>query len=230
MSAATSIAVDMNLGDASSVSALTLEAVGMGNFTPPVSHRQKVRRENGHVFLDLYSDFRAEEAVQLSDADRKKFTSATATIQSDAPKVRKLAAEIVGETDDPLRKAERLKSWVYQSLRKTGACNSNTTLGVLDNMAGDCTEHTLLFVSLARAVGLPARELTGVAYADNSFGWHAWAEVYNGRQWVGIDPTWNELFIDATHIVFSVDSDNQSWMNVLGKLSFRTMKVEHKGQ
>ncbi len=228
MTVATSIPVDMDLGSAQSISALMLEVIGMGDYNPPTSHRQKVRRENGHTYLDLYSEFRAQTEVKLSDAERTKFTSATATIQCDSPKVRKLAGDIIGNEVDPLNKADRLKTWVYQSIRKTAACNSSTTLGVLDNMAGDCTEHTLLFVSLARAAGLPARELTGVAYIDRVFGWHAWAEVYNGRQWVAIDPTWNELFVDATHIVLSNDNDNQAWMNMLGNVSFRAMKAERK--
>src|SRR5439155_18268292 len=103
------------------------------------------------------------------------------------------ATEIIGAETDPLKKARLLKNYVYKNLRKTMACNSSTTLGVLDSMAGDCTEHTLLFVSLARAAGLPARELTGVAHVDQIFGWHAWAEFHYGHQWVSVDPTWNGL-------------------------------------
>src|SRR5205807_1297290 len=77
---------------------------------------------------------------------------------------------------------------------------------VLENKAGDCTEHTLLFVALARAAGLPAREVGGVAYVggdEPAFGWHAWAEVHDGSQWVAVDPTWGQVFVDATHIKFS---------------------------
>jgi len=101
---------------------------------------------------------------------------------------------------------------------------------VLDSMAGDCTEHTLLFVSLARAAGLPAREVGGVAYTSldpSLFGWHAWAEVHDGRQWVTIDPTWHQVYVDATHVTFS-DSDDLGWLNVLGKVKFKVLKFEKK--
>jgi hypothetical protein len=230
MVAASSIKIDYNLGPSQSVTGLTLEATGLDEFILPSSHRQSIRRDNGKVVLDLKADFRVDKASSLSEAEQKKYTSATATIQSDEKKVRKLAAEIVGSETDPLKKAELLKTWVYRSIRKTMACNSNTTLAILDNMAGDCTEHTLLFVSLARAVGLPARPLTGVAHVDGLFGWHAWAEVHDGRQWVSVDPTWNELFVDSTHIVFSNDPDDHAWLNVLGNVSFKLVRMERTGQ
>jgi hypothetical protein len=228
MVAASSIKIDRNLGLSPLVKALTLEVDGLADFTLPASHRQATRRENGKTYLDLKADFRVAQGAPLTEAEIKKFTQATPAIQSDAEEVRSLAAKIVGQETDPLKRARLLKSWVYKKLRKTMACNSSTTLGVLKNMAGDCTEHTLLFVSLARALGLPARELTGVAHVDQIFGWHAWAEVHDGHQWVSVDPTWDELYVDATHIVFSHDSDDHSWLNVLGNLSFKAIKVERK--
>ena len=80
-------------------------------------------------------------------------------------------------------------------------------------------------MSLARAAGLPARELTGVAYVAPIFGWHAWAEIHDGRQWVSVDPTWNELYVDATHIVFTHDTDDHAWLNVLGSVEFKVVSV-----
>jgi Transglutaminase-like superfamily len=228
MIAASSIKVDKNLGASPLVSSLTMEVIGLQDYEFPASHRQKIRREGNRVFLDLKKDFRIEKAAPLSDEQKKEFTSATPSIQSDQKKVIKLAEEIVGEESDPLKRAELLKTYVYTKIRKTMASNSSTTLGVLDTMAGDCTEHTLLFVSLARAIGLPAREVTGVAHVDKMFGWHAWAEIHDGHQWVSVDPTWNELYVDATHVVFSNDPDDHSWLNVLGRVSFKALKVEKK--
>ena len=226
MIAASSIKVDQDLGSSSLVSHLTLEVVGLQDFEFPTSHRQRVRREDGKVYLDLWKDYRVQKGSPLSEADKKKYTSPTPTIQSGQEKVKRLARQIVGAETDPLKQAALLKTWVYRNLRKTMACNSSTTLGVLETMAGDCTEHTLLFVSLARAIGLPARELTGVAHVEKIFGWHAWAEIHDGHQWVSVDPTWNELYVDATHVVFSHDSQNHSWLNVLGRVSFKAIKVE----
>ena len=226
MIAASSIKIDKNLGASPLVTGLTLEVVGLTELKIPQSHRQQVRSEKGKILLDLKKDFRVDKATPLTDADRKKFTEPTPTIQSDLERVRKQAVEIVGKETDTIKKAELLKNWVYRKIRKTMASNSSTTVGVLDSMAGDCTEHTLLFVSLARSLGIPARELTGVAHIDKIFGWHAWAEVHDGHQWISVDPTWNELYVDATHIVFSHDPQDHAWINVLGRVSFKAVKVE----
>ena len=49
-----------------------------------------------------------------------------------------------------------------------------------------------------------SREVGGVAYVNVRgrplFGWHAWAEIHDGTQWVTVDPTWDQLNVDATHI------------------------------
>src|SRR5215207_9876410 len=52
---------------------------------------------------------------------------------------------------------------------------------------------------MQRSLGLPARMVSGLAYSGNSFGGHAWVEVWVGK-WIELDPTWGTDFVDATHI------------------------------
>ena len=56
------------------------------------------------------------------------------------------------------------------------------------------------------------------------FGWHAWAEIHDGRQWVSVDPAWDQVFVDATHIRFSSGSDDLSWIGVIGSLKLRVVE------
>jgi hypothetical protein len=231
---AASIPCDKDLGDPEEVEALTLALIDLGDYTMPTSHCQKLRKdEKGGLVLEMRRDFRADKdkAVPLSKEERAKFLEATHTIQSDKERVKKLAREIVGEETDPVKVARLLERWVFRKMRKTTGVKASTTLELLDNLAGACTEHTLLFVSLARAVGLPAREVGGVGFQSGSkpsFGWHAWAEIHDGAQWVSVDPTWHQVYVDATHIKFSDDADDQAWLNVLGKVHFKVLKVEKK--
>ena len=64
-----------------------------------------------------------------------------------------------------------------------------------------CTEYTDLFIAIARAAGIPAREIEGYAYTENpqlqplslvADVLHAWPEYYdkNKGAWIPIDPTW----------------------------------------
>src|SRR5262249_26149882 len=103
MLAASSIKVDKNLGDSKSITALTLQAEGLDDFKLPESHRQHLRRESGKAFIDLHADFRREKGAALTEAEHKKFTAATPTVQSDNDRVKKLADKIVGDETDTLR-------------------------------------------------------------------------------------------------------------------------------
>ncbi len=155
--------------------------------------------------------------------------ASTTSLQSDEPSIRALARKIVGTETDPVAKSAKLVHWVYANLGKSMDANGSTALQVLATRKGDCTEHALLFTTLARAAGVPAREVTGLAYVetpDPVFGWHAWSEIYDGRQWVTMDPTWNEIRVDASHIKFADRSDDYRWTGALGKLKLKVLAVE----
>jgi hypothetical protein len=83
-------------------------------------------------------------------------------------------------------------------------------------------EFTDLFIAIARAAGIPARESVGYAYTTNSRlrplslvadVLHAWPEYYDSEQklWVPVDPTWANTTggvnyfdkLDFNHIVFA---------------------------
>lgn len=64
-----------------------------------------------------------------------------------------------------------------------------------------CTEFTDLFITLARAKGIPAREVEGFAHTNNpkikpanpqTDILHAWPQYYHQQKkaWISIDPTW----------------------------------------
>jgi hypothetical protein len=86
-----------------------------------------------------------------------------------------------------------------------------------------CMEFTDLFVALARAVGIPAREVNGYAYTTNPqlrpLGLvqdvlHAWPEYWDEetQTWVQIDPTWQSTTggvdyfnkLDLGHFTFAI--------------------------
>ena len=84
-----------------------------------------------------------------------------------------------------------------------------------------CSEFTDLFVTIARAAGIPAREAVGYAYTTNiklrpttNYGdvLHSWPEYYDALQkrWIPVDPTWAKTtkgidyfdILDFNHIAF----------------------------
>src|SRR5205085_4817912 len=108
------------------------------------------------------------------------------------------AREIAGNDRDAWRVALKIADWIYQNLewKLVATASAAQTLATRE---ADCSEFSDLFVAMARSLGLPARTVSGLAYSGNSFGGHAWVEVWAGK-WIELDPTWGTHFVDATHI------------------------------
>ena len=75
---------------------------------------------------------------------------------------------------DPTRVAGQLANAVFNMLEKKVTISVPSAVQVLETLAGDCNEHTVLYVALARALGLPARTAVGLVYLRGSFFYHAW--------------------------------------------------------
>ena len=112
------------------------------------------------------------------------------------------AKKAVGDATEVATAVERLVRFVYDYIQDEYVPSYSNALEALQSRRGDCTEHSVLFVALARALGIPARVAVGIAYwpPGQGFGWHAWAEVRSGDTWYATDPTWNQVTADATHL------------------------------
>lgn len=120
------------------------------------------------------------------------------------------ASELVVGTSDYLSAVIKLAEGVYESVTYSftepfvgdSLSGSSTLLSEL----GVCDEFAILFMSLARSVGIPCRYVTGYSFGNvlglSDFGPHAWVEVFvPGHGWVGVDPTYGQFgWIDASHV------------------------------
>ena len=154
----------------------------------------------------------AEDCPDLPVQDVEgKFLGASAYIQTDAPPIREKVQKILDGEVNSWRAAEKLCQWVHTAItEKKMSGGFGSSLTALESLAGDCTEHTVLFIALARAAGIPSRICSGVVFAKDAFYYHFWPEVYVGK-WVQMDPTLGQNIADATHIQLgggTVESDN----------------------
>lgn len=129
---------------------------------------------------------------------------ATPLIQSNDPGIERMARRITQRTDDPVAAARLLTDWVYKNLKKEITISVPSALQVLQSRQGDCNEHTVLYVALARSIGLPARTAVGLVYVRGHFYYHAWPEVYLNDKWVAVDPTLGQYPADASHLRFLI--------------------------
>ena len=166
----------------------------------------------------------AEDCPDLPVQDAEgKFLGASAYIQTDAPAIRAKTEEILDGEVNSWRAAEKLCQWVHTAItEKKVSGGFGSSLTALESLSGDCTEHTVLFIALARAAGIPARICSGIIFGQDAFYYHFWAEVYVGR-WVQMDPTLGQTIADANHIQLdgsTLESDN---LNEFAEGIFRTL-------
>jgi transglutaminase-like putative cysteine protease len=167
------------------------------------------------------------------DPGAARYLAAEPSIESDAPEIR-AAAELAvrGVTGDRDR-AERLTRYVSSILEKKPTVSLPSALDVLRTRIGDGSEHTVLYVAMARALGIPARIAAGLVSVRGVFYYHAWAEVYLAEGgdrglWVPVDPTLNEFPADATHLRLARGGlDRRSMiLPLLGKLKMTVLELE----
>jgi hypothetical protein len=178
------------------------------------THRQTVTPDGEDALITVRRETPPTDPLPLpiTDESLSEFLQPTPHVQSDDPRIVETAREIVGDETDSWGAAQKLCAWVKRNMHAVSSePRPITALEVLDSMRGDCTEHAILMAALGRAVGLPTKLVTGLAYVGGGFGYHAWTEVYVGR-WVEMDPSWGEMTADAGHLqVFSSSLDEASY-------------------
>ena len=199
------------------------EGVDLEGF-PVWDHSQRIADdEKGIVEVNrVIPDPEAAPELPISDGVLAEFLEPSPFIQSDDPRLAAVAREIVGEETDSWRAARLLAEWVDKEIENEAIASVPSAVDVLLTKQGDCNEHTVLYVALARAVGLPAKTDVGLVYKDGFFYYHAWPEVYVGK-WVRIDPTFGQEIADATHIKLT-EGELYRWTDILPTI--RKLKLE----
>jgi len=162
------------------------------------------------------------------DGAAERYLAAEPFIESDDPDIRTEAERAVAGVTGDRARAERLTRYVNGLLDKKPTVSLPSAREVLRTKVGDCNEHTVLLVAMARALGIPARISVGLVYVHGAFYYHAWPEVYVDAIWLPVDPTLNEFPADTTHLrVARGGLDKQAAvLPLIGRLTIAVLDVE----
>lgn len=157
---------------------------------------------------DRAVDFTASaNAPPLTPTERALYTAGTELIPVDGI-VLETARKITAGVDTDLDRARAIYEWVVDNTFREASvrgCGIGDIAAMLEsgNLGGKCADLNALYVGLARASGLPARDIYGIRVAPSQFGYaslgaknevitkaqHCRAEVYlDGHGWVPVDP------------------------------------------
>ena len=112
-----------------------------------------------------------------------------------SPRIRELARRVTTGNRTPEAKAHAIYDYVVNTMiydKTTPGWGNGDTERACDVAKGNCTDFHSLFMSLARAEGIPARFIIGFPLKPDVEatvpGYHCWAEFYlPGRGWIPVD-------------------------------------------
>lgn len=168
--------------------------------------------------------------LPIENEEVRRWLAPTPFVQSDNPRLIEKAREITGGETNTWLVSKKLCEWVNQNMRSTFSARLTNALEVLDSLEGDCTEHSILFIGLARSIGLPAREVAGLVYVQGGqagFYFHQWAKVWIGK-WIDVDPTFNQPLADVTHIKLAEGDlfEQAKLIPIIGQLKIEVVQDE----
>ena len=140
-------------------------------------------------------DFPATE-VAWDPADYRRYLAPTSLGPTDG-KVKALADEITAGKTGVRERAKAIYDWIVENMYRDPdvvGCGLGDVEALLRRPGGKCTDIHSVFVALARAAGIPSREIFGIRLgktdtADITRWQHCWAEFYlPGYDWVPVDP------------------------------------------
>lgn len=98
------------------------------------------------------------------------------------PFIQALYQEIVGEETNPIRKARLIYEYITSHVRYSYVRRYSTIPNISEyagiNLKGDCGVQAVLFITLCRYGGIPARWQSGLFAAPYDIGGHDWAQFY----------------------------------------------------
>ncbi|MDF1700301.1 MAG: transglutaminase domain-containing protein [Planctomycetota bacterium] len=204
--------------------------------TSPWSRTLEVidRGEDGSIIraeLTRYDNTDVKATIPLVAERFARWLEPTAQMQVADPLVVKTVRDVIGEETDARAAAYKLARFVFTKLEKQSLpVAQGDAVQILKACRGDCSEHGLLFVTLCRAAGIPARRCSGFVCIGGMWGAHAWAEIWTGA-WIGADPTTGEIGTGARYLFYGYPDEPESYPGVVssrarGRIRILTRRIE----
>lgn len=131
------------------------------------------------------------------------------------PALWRLAIDIRDEREDVFETASAIMTYINQNwIYEPKATSASTHLDeVMRDRRGVCQDFAHVMIGLCRALGIPARYVSGYLYNGptghlrGAQASHAWCEIWlPGRGWFGLDPT-NNTLTDERYIKIATGRD-----------------------
>ncbi len=177
-----------------------------------LSNGQDTIKVGYQLSFTSYNQYFAKLEEQIKPYDTTSLIYRTYSSQRErhiifTDQIKTLADSLTAGITEPYEKVKKIWSWITENIPWAGARDYSTIPNipsyVLKNRHGDCGQVSLLFITMARYKGIPARWQSGWMLHPGNVNLHDWAEVYyEGVGWVPVDQSFGYITEDRQQLKY----------------------------
>jgi transglutaminase-like putative cysteine protease len=192
---------------------------------------QQAEKRGNHKVLFKTGSLASVPAEANTQKLNEAYLKPADKIESNAPEIAAQAKQLAEGTKSQEELARRLTSWTAEWLKDTIDDGGSATASFVSK-SGNCQTHARLYTALARAAGIPTRFVSGLVHQEGKgFLYHSWAESFLGGRWVAVDPTFNQLPADPTHIKLlegHLPEDMSPIIAIIGRIKISIIEAKYQ--
>lgn len=151
----------------------------------------------------------------------------------DSDKLLNFAWNLFGQVPHGLPRVQAICDWVHTNIEyRFGSGRTDLSASeVIERRYGVCRDFAHVAIALCRAFNLPARYVTGhlpdIAYIDPGvpMDFHAYCEVYVGREWLTFDPRYNVPRIGRVKVAHGLDAVDGAFGTIYGEAKLTYFEI-----
>jgi transglutaminase-like putative cysteine protease len=151
----------------------------------------------------------------------------------DSDKLLNFAWNLFGQVPHGLPRVQAICDWVHNNIeyRYMSGRSDLSASEVIGRRFGVCRDFAHAAIALCRAFNLPARYVTGhlpdIGFTDpgTPMDFHAYCEVYLGRDWLTFDPRFNVPRIGRIKVAHGADAVDGAFTTIYGAATLTNFQV-----
>jgi transglutaminase-like putative cysteine protease len=151
----------------------------------------------------------------------------------DSDKLLNFAWSQFGQVPHGLARVQAICDWVHKNIEYRFASGRPdlSASEVIERRFGVCRDFAHAAIALCRAFNLPARYVTGhlpdIGFVDpgTPMDFHAYCEVYLGREWLTFDPRFNVPRIGRVKVAHGSDAVDGAFATIYGEANLAHFEV-----
>lgn len=212
----TRIPVDKSLGDLDTLTSSKLSFSDVSLARAPSDAHQTITGKDQAWTVEVRPDVAdPKTSASIAEAAKQKpeFLKPGLNIPSGSAEFKALSKQVVGSSTNVVDAARKIQKYVNGRMRpNAGIGVLRDASEVLKSKEGVCRDYAILTATLLRAANIPARLASGLVYSNGAFYYHAWAEFWDGKRFVGLDSTRPSGKVTPGHIKLAHGSVEEAFL------------------